>query len=46
LVAIFRPWGVPRQRNSIAADTLMKRGYLKFYADHVAPASEGAVLPR
>ncbi|GGF01033.1 dihydroxy-acid dehydratase [Aliidongia dinghuensis] len=24
----------------------VKRGYLKFYADHVAPASEGAVLPR
>jgi dihydroxy-acid dehydratase len=22
------------------------RGYLKFYAEHVAPASEGAVMPR
>jgi dihydroxy-acid dehydratase len=24
----------------------VKRGYLKFYAEHVAPASEGAVMPR
>jgi len=24
----------------------IKRGYLKFYSDHVAPASEGAILPR
>jgi dihydroxy-acid dehydratase len=24
----------------------VKRGYLKFYSDHVAPASEGAVMPR
>jgi dihydroxy-acid dehydratase len=23
-----------------------KRGYLKFYSEHVAPASEGAVMPR
>ena len=22
------------------------RGYLKFYAEHVAPASEGSVMPR
>jgi dihydroxy-acid dehydratase len=24
----------------------VKRGYLKFYSEHVAPASEGAVMPR
>ena len=24
----------------------VSRGYLKFYAEHVAPASEGAVMPR
>jgi dihydroxy-acid dehydratase len=24
----------------------IKRGYLKFYSEHVAPASEGAVMPR
>ena len=24
----------------------VKRGYLKFYAEHVAPASEGATMPR
>jgi dihydroxy-acid dehydratase len=24
----------------------IRRGYLKFYAEHVAPASEGAVMPR
>lgn len=25
---------------------MVKRGYLKFYSEHVAPASEGAVMPR
>jgi dihydroxy-acid dehydratase len=38
---IARRWEVyqpPAQR--------VRRGYLKFYAEHVAPASEGAVMPR
>ena len=30
----------------VAPEPRVKRGYLKFYADHVAPASEGAVMPR
>lgn len=29
-----------------APEPRVKRGYLKFYADHVAPASEGATMPR
>ena len=30
----------------VAPEPRVKRGYLKFYAEHVAPASEGAVMPR
>lgn len=30
----------------VAPEPRVRRGYLKFYADHVAPAAEGAVLPR
>ncbi|KLN62091.1 dihydroxy-acid dehydratase [Kiloniella spongiae] len=30
----------------VAPEPRVKRGYLKHYADHVAPASEGAVMPR
>jgi dihydroxy-acid dehydratase len=30
----------------VAPEPTVKRGYLKFYAEHVAPASEGAVMPR
>ena len=29
-----------------APEPRVKRGYLKFYSEHVAPASEGAVMPR
>ncbi len=29
-----------------AFEPRVKRGYLKFYSEHVAPASEGAILPR
>lgn len=29
-----------------APEPRAKRGYLKFYAEHVAPASEGASMPR
>ncbi|WP_407530021.1 dihydroxy-acid dehydratase [Methylobacterium oryzisoli] len=36
-----------RRRAAYAAPApRVSRGYLKFYADHVAPASEGAVMPR
>ncbi|CAH1665874.1 dihydroxy-acid dehydratase [Chelatococcus asaccharovorans] len=30
----------------VAPEPRVKRGYLKFYSEHVAPASEGAVMPR
>jgi len=30
----------------VAPAPRVTRGHLKFYADHVAPACEGAVLPR
>jgi len=35
-----------RRKAYIAPAPRVKRGYLKFYAEHVAPASEGAVMPR
>lgn len=35
-----------RKTHYAAPPARVKRGYLKFYADHVAPASEGAVMPR
>lgn len=35
-----------RQAAYEPAAPTVTRGYLKFYAEHVAPASEGAVLPR
>ncbi len=35
-----------RQRNHEPRPARVSRGYLKHYADHVAPASEGAVMPR
>ena len=35
-----------RKAAYIAPDPKVTRGYLKFYSEHVAPASEGAVMPR
>ncbi|GJE03925.1 dihydroxy-acid dehydratase [Methylobacterium isbiliense] len=35
-----------RRAAYVAPAPRVSRGYLKFYADHVAPASEGAVMPR
>ncbi|MBN9487370.1 MAG: dihydroxy-acid dehydratase [Alphaproteobacteria bacterium] len=35
-----------RRKTYVAPAPRVKRGYLKFYAEHVAPASEGAVMPR
>ena len=35
-----------RWKSYVAPEPRVKRGYLKFYAEHVAPASEGAVMPR
>lgn len=35
-----------RRATYVAPEPRVKRGYLKFYAEHVAPASEGAVMPR
>ena len=35
-----------RRKSYVAPAPRVKRGYLKFYAEHVAPASEGAVMPR
>lgn len=35
-----------RWRVHVAPEPRVKRGYLKFYSEHVAPASEGAVMPR
>jgi len=38
VAARFERYVAPKQK--------VKRGYLKFYSEHVAPASEGAVMPR
>ena len=35
-----------RHRNHTPMPAPISRGYLKHYAEHVAPASEGAVMPR
>ncbi len=35
-----------RWRNLLPMPARVSRGYLKHYAEHVAPASEGAVMPR
>ena len=35
-----------RRRNHAPMPARVSRGYLKHYAEHVAPASEGAVMPR
>ena len=35
-----------RRRNHVPRPARVSRGYLKHYAEHVAPASEGAVMPR
>jgi dihydroxy-acid dehydratase len=35
-----------RRAAYVAPEPRVKRGYLKFHAEHVAPASEGAVMPR
>ena len=35
-----------RRRNHMPRPARVSRGYLKHYAEHVAPASEGAVMPR
>lgn len=35
-----------RWKSYVAPEPRVKRGYLKFYSEHVAPASEGAVMPR
>lgn len=35
-----------RWQTYVAPEPRVRRGYLKFYAEHVAPASEGAVMPR
>ena len=35
-----------RRRNHTPRPSPVSRGYLKHYAEHVAPASEGAVMPR
>lgn len=35
-----------RFKSYVAPKPRVTRGYLKFYAEHVAPASEGAVMPR
>jgi dihydroxy-acid dehydratase len=35
-----------RRARYISPVPRIKRGYLKFYSEHVAPASEGAVMPR
>jgi len=38
---------IERRRTAyVAPPPKVKRGYLKFYSEHVAPASEGAILPR
>ena len=44
---LVEPAELDRRRAAyVAPAPRITRGYLKFYADHVAPASEGAVLPR
>jgi len=44
---LVEPAELDRRRAAyVASAPRVTRGYLKFYADHVAPASEGAVLPR
>ena len=35
-----------RFKSYVAPESTVKRGYLKFYSEHVAPASEGAMMPR
>ena len=35
-----------RRRTHMPTPIPVSRGYLKHYAEHVAPASEGAVMPR
>ncbi|MEQ9261398.1 MAG: dihydroxy-acid dehydratase [Roseovarius sp.] len=35
-----------RRASHVPPAPTVTRGYLKFYAEHVAPASEGAVMPR
>jgi dihydroxy-acid dehydratase len=35
-----------RFQTYVAPEPKVTRGYLKFYSEHVAPASEGAVMPR
>lgn len=35
-----------RWKSYVEPEARVSRGYLKFYRDHVAPASEGAVMPR
>lgn len=35
-----------RWSSYVAPEPRIKRGYMKFYSEHVAPASEGAVMPR
>jgi dihydroxy-acid dehydratase len=35
-----------RWKRYVAPEPRVKRGYLKFYSEYVAPASEGAVMPR
>ncbi len=37
---------IERRKRYKAPASRVKRGYLKFYSEHVAPASEGAVMPR
>ena len=44
---LVEPAEIERRRASyVAPEPRVNRGYLKLYAEHVAPASEGAVLPR
>jgi dihydroxy-acid dehydratase len=35
-----------RRSRLVARPSKVTRGYLAFYADHVAPACQGAVMPR
>jgi dihydroxy-acid dehydratase len=43
---VFEAEIAERWKNCVAPEPRVKRGYLKFYSEHVAPASEGAVMPR
>ena len=45
-VEVARDVLAERQRHHIPQPARVSRGYLKHYAEHVAPASEGAVMPR